>query len=647
MKKINLHLKVMLLISVLLISSKNIYSQWTITGDLPGIEGRPTVSVVDGSTAFVTGGQTVNATYKTTNGGRNWIQLNTGTFGIFWSIWAKDANTVFAGANGISSVGDTIRLYKTTDGGNSWTVIESNFAEIATFTGIKFSKSDPSFGIAVGGAPDADFYIYKTRDGGNTWTGTQVTGFSGFNSALNSLIVIDSLFYAHGTVGVSPAIIITTDGGVTWNLRDLNNPSPGFSTSGIAFKEDKLTGIAGAGLPIISRTTDGGIHWVNIDVGNNITVGAAIRMRWIEGTNTCYLNASESPEGGVLKSTNGGLNWTPMTTSGLRVYNIDTKRFGSNIYGYANSNVGGLFGGSQVLKVTDTVEGIPAPSDLSALSVDSSFIRISWLDNSIDEDGFYIERTQINDTSHWEVIDAVIQNVNQYSDYLVTRNLKYYYRVKAYSGNIFSGYSNTDSAILGGNPSVIPVPPSKLTLFKRTPKAISMGWHDNSGNENGFIIFRKSERDLFFKIIDSVNTDVVTYQEVGVSPILNYYYKICSYNSSGISDFSNTLTVLKGKNPLWYIKTPELSGNYILYENYPNPFNPVTNLEFGISKLGFVSLKIYDMLGKEVATLVNASLNPGTYKYSFDASSLPSGVYFYKLTVDGNNIDTKRMILLK
>ena len=86
---------------------------------------------------------------------------------------------------------------------------------------------------------------------------------------------------------------------------------------------------------------------------------------------------------------------------------------------------------------------------------------------------------------------------------------------------------------------------------------------------------------------------------------------------------------------------------YHLSQNYPNPFNPVTNLEFGISKLGFVSLKIYNMLGKEVATLVNANLNPGTYKYNFDASALPSGAYFYKLIVDENIIDTKRMVLLK
>jgi len=90
-------------------------------------------------------------------------------------------------------------------------------------------------------------------------------------------------------------------------------------------------------------------------------------------------------------------------------------------------------------------------------------------------------------------------------------------------------------------------------------------------------------------------------------------------------------------------ETPE---NYMLSQNYPNPFNPTTNLEFGISKLGFVSLKIYDMLGKEIATLVNDNLNPGTYKYNFDGSKLTSGVYFYKLKV-GDYTEVKKMTLVK
>jgi len=90
----------------------------------------------------------------------------------------------------------------------------------------------------------------------------------------------------------------------------------------------------------------------------------------------------------------------------------------------------------------------------------------------------------------------------------------------------------------------------------------------------------------------------------------------------------------------------EIPDQYSLSQNYPNPFNPSTNLEFGISDLGFVSLKVYDILGKEIITLVNEKLNPGNYKVEFDGRGLTSGVYFYRLTI-GEFTDTKRMMLVK
>ena len=89
-----------------------------------------------------------------------------------------------------------------------------------------------------------------------------------------------------------------------------------------------------------------------------------------------------------------------------------------------------------------------------------------------------------------------------------------------------------------------------------------------------------------------------------------------------------------------------LPESLYLEQNYPNPFNPVTNLEFGISDLGFVSLRVYDALGKEVAVLVNENKNPGRYKVDFDGSGLASGIYFYQLT-SGNFTETRKMNLIK
>ena len=83
-----------------------------------------------------------------------------------------------------------------------------------------------------------------------------------------------------------------------------------------------------------------------------------------------------------------------------------------------------------------------------------------------------------------------------------------------------------------------------------------------------------------------------------------------------------------------------------LKQNYPNPFNPTTNFGFGISDLGFVSLKIFDVLGREVATVVNEMRPAGVYTVRWDASSLTSGVYFYQLRA-GSLVDTKKLLLTK
>ena len=90
----------------------------------------------------------------------------------------------------------------------------------------------------------------------------------------------------------------------------------------------------------------------------------------------------------------------------------------------------------------------------------------------------------------------------------------------------------------------------------------------------------------------------------------------------------------------------KIPGNYALKNNYPNPFNPSTNIEFSISKAGPVSLKVYDILGKEVQTLVDEEINSGNYKVTFDAHGLSSGIYFYVLKA-GGKVFTKKMCLLK
>ncbi|MCW8803979.1 MAG: T9SS type A sorting domain-containing protein [Ignavibacteriaceae bacterium] len=90
----------------------------------------------------------------------------------------------------------------------------------------------------------------------------------------------------------------------------------------------------------------------------------------------------------------------------------------------------------------------------------------------------------------------------------------------------------------------------------------------------------------------------------------------------------------------------ELRRTYSLAQNYPNPFNPATTIKYQISKLSFVTLKVYDVLGNEVTTLVNEEKPAGEYEMEFNGSELTSGIYFYRLQT-GSFVNTKKMVLMK
>ena len=90
----------------------------------------------------------------------------------------------------------------------------------------------------------------------------------------------------------------------------------------------------------------------------------------------------------------------------------------------------------------------------------------------------------------------------------------------------------------------------------------------------------------------------------------------------------------------------EIPEAYRLEQNYPNPFNPTTSISFAIVKSGLVKLRVYDILGRLVATIIDQNLTPGTYKIDFNASGLTSGIYVYRLETAGFT-DSKKMIVVK
>jgi hypothetical protein len=93
-------------------------------------------------------------------------------------------------------------------------------------------------------------------------------------------------------------------------------------------------------------------------------------------------------------------------------------------------------------------------------------------------------------------------------------------------------------------------------------------------------------------------------------------------------------------------KVSSVPAEFALEQNYPNPFNPSTAISYQLSAVGFVTLKVFDALGREVATLVQAEQSAGRYRVTFDASNLTSGTYFCRLQA-GNSVDTKKLLLVK
>jgi hypothetical protein len=216
-------------------------------------------------------------------------------------------------------------------------------------------------------------------------------------------------------------------------------------------------------------------------------------------------------------------------------------------------------------------------------------------------------------------------------------------------GNVSGGNPGFDvnfSTLPGGpyNTSSVPLP-VELASFSASVSgnSVELNWITVSElNNAGFEVQRSTDNVSFNKIgfIEGKGTtaEIQTYKYTdGDVSNGKYFYRLKQIDFDGTFEFSDAINVLVG--------TP---SSFELSQNYPNPFNPTTSIKFQIPQSSIVSLKIYNILGKEVAVLVNEFKEAGNYQINFDAGTkgLTSGVYFYKLNA-GNLSSTKKLILLK
>lgn len=189
--------------------------------------------------------------------------------------------------------------------------------------------------------------------------------------------------------------------------------------------------------------------------------------------------------------------------------------------------------------------------------------------------------------------------------------------------------------------------PVELTSFTATNinNKIKLNWETaTEKNNKGFQIERayKISDNLNWEIISFVNGKGTTTEKSYYSFIDNdvkrlgkYIYRLIQIDYDGKTTYTNNVEV--------NIEAPHI---FSLMQNYPNPFNPVTSIDYTLPEKSMVSIKIFDILGNEVAQILNEEKEPGNYKVDFDASPLASGIYFYRLEAN-KFISTKRMILLK
>jgi len=174
-----------------------------------------------------------------------------------------------------------------------------------------------------------------------------------------------------------------------------------------------------------------------------------------------------------------------------------------------------------------------APLYLGAYAVSPTQINLAWWDASSNETGFKIER-KTGATGTWAQIATLGANVTSYANTGLTANTQYYYRACAYNAGGDSAFSNEANATTGALPG-----PTSLIASAKSTSQITLNWTDNSTNETGFKIERKTGATGTYALIATVGANLVTYSNTGLTVNTTYYYRIYAYNATGNSVYSN------------------------------------------------------------------------------------------------------------
>jgi photosystem II stability/assembly factor-like uncharacterized protein len=455
--------------------------------------------------------------------------------------------------------------------------------------------------------------IFRSTDGALTWQ--QVNNGLSTTEAkhMYEVMFYDGNLYA----ATEDGIYKSTNSGDEWIKKSSGiTIGPGalkeFCISVFEYQGALLTGAYNG----IYRSTDNAENWTV----TNIT-GQSIEAKNFTIHNGKLFAARETNNNpGAYKSTDGGLTWQE----------IISNQFGNAITFY--SEPGKLWAGAIFGMFLSTDNGLNWEERNNGLSLDpygSSIIRInSELIISLKFGGSGIYRSS-NDGINWEDFSEGLTFINSIEKLIV------------FDGKIIAA---TSDGLWQRAVSQVPV---ELTSFTASISGnnVNLSWSTaTETNNSGFEIERSKKlevrsqmwKKIGFVIGNGTTTEpqFYTYIDGSLTPG-KYFYRLKQIDYDGTFQYSKIVEVSLLK--------PE---EFNLEQNYPNPFNPVTIINYQLPINNFVSIKVYDVLGNEVATLINEEKPAGNYEVEFDATGLTSGVYFYQLKA-GSFTEIKKMSLLK
>ena len=353
----------------------------------------------------------------------------------------------------------------------------------------------------------------------------------------------------------------------------------------------------------IYRSTNNGTNWTQVLASSFIASF---------GTLDNSIFAGKGNLGGIIYSTNNGANWYSTSLLYQSVFSIVTK--GGILFACSNNypdsiTTGGIF--KSVNSGLNWSRIIFSSPNVWSLLVVGNNIYAGTENNGVyysTNDGVSWISTDLNNNG---ILDMASNGSN------------------IFAGTTFSGlYRSTNNGVNWTQTTLNNQTVRTVVAYNNNIIAGEDWWGVYLSTDNGVTWTQRNE-GMGNKTINSLF-------------IANNYVFAGTHTASvyrrDLSEFLNP-TKLNLKNGI-------IPNRYLLFQNYPNPFNPNTTIKFQIKDSRFVTLKVFDMLGKEVKALVNEKLSPGIYEVNFDGSNLPSGMYFYTIR-SGDFTDTKRMLLVK